>query len=51
VTGGGELRHVEADLGDDGLGGETPDASHLVEALGNPEQPGVGPADLTGLEV
>jgi hypothetical protein len=33
MAGGGELGHVEADLGDDDLGGAPTDAGDLIETL------------------
>jgi hypothetical protein len=38
VRGGGELAHVQADLGDDHLGGLAADAGDLIEAIGRGER-------------
>jgi hypothetical protein len=38
VRGGGELAHVQPDLGDDHLGGLDADAGDLIEAIGRREQ-------------
>jgi hypothetical protein len=38
VRGGGELAHVQPDLGDEHLGGLAADAGDLIEAIGRGEQ-------------
>src|SRR4029453_9357109 len=45
VPGGGEHRHVDADLGNDGLGGPLADPGDGVEAVTGPGERGDDPVD------